>query len=287
MTTCPRQEGQGIFSLTILITGITGFLGTRVAQEALSKGFDVVGLSHSEIRDKEFNSLLPNVKTYSVDIAHDSEVIDSIVKKHKVDYIVHTAAMKHVGVCESNPTKAIDVNVLGSKALAYCALRNNVKNIIAVSTDKSINPSCVYGSTKFLMEKLMLEMGYSVFQGVNFFFSTGSVLDLWDSCRKNKEPLGVNTTNMVRYFVDAKDVAAKIIENLDNKGSNLCLDTCYKVTIHDLYEAYSAYHRYSSKKDYVSTSAEKLIEELPDGATVIDATFEILINKLREYYGDS
>ena len=271
---------------SILITGITGFLGSRIAKACLDRGLGVVGVAHSEIRDREFTSKYPSIQTYCADIAHDTELLDHIIRKHDVRYIIHTAAMKHIGVCESNPIKAINVNIFGSKKIASAALKSSVKNVIAISTDKSINPSCVYGSTKMLMEKLFLQLGYSVFQGVNFFFSTGSVLDIWDSCRMRGDPLTVNPTNTVRYFVEAEDVADKLLDNLDSKGETLYLETCYKVSLHDLYKAYADYHNYHNQEGYLTISAEKLIEEIPEGASVIDATPEILKEKFDNYYGN-
>jgi len=272
--------------MSILITGVTGFLGSRIAKACVAKGLDVVGVAHSEIRDRELTASLPEVKTYCADISHDTDIIDHIIKTHDVEYIIHAAAMKHIGVCESNPNKAIDVNVFGSKKIASAAIKHKVKNLIAISTDKSINPSCVYGSTKFLMEKLILEFGFSVFQGVNFFFSTGSVLDIWDSCRLKGEPLTVNSNNTTRYFVDAEAVAEKLLSSLDKKGQTLSLDTCFRVGLHDLYDAYSEYHDYYNRDEYITISAEKLVEELPEGVDVIDSTPELLKDKFKAYYGN-
>ena len=271
--------------MSVLITGITGFLGTYVTQSCMDRGLSVVGIAHSEIRDRKFKKLFPEVSTYCADISHDTDTLDYIIKTHNVDYIIHTAAMKHIGVCESNPNKAIDVNIFGSKKVVSAAINNNIKNVIAVSTDKSINPCCVYGFTKFLMEKLVMERGYSVFQGVNFFFSTGSVLDVWDICRIKGEPLTVNSNDTIRYFVDAKDVADKLVNSLNDKGEIIQLDTCFRVSLHDLYEAYAKYHNYYKRTEYTTISAEKLIEEIPDKVQVIDANSDILMDKFKEYYG--
>ena len=168
-------------NMTILITGGTGFLGRSLLRECLNNDMDVVALSHSEIRDKELQLEHPEVKSYCVDISTDGEILDRIVEQNRVEYIVHCAAMKHIGICENNPTKAIEVNINGSRNIISVAKKNKVKNIIAVSTDKAINPSCVYGSTKLLMEKVMLENGFSVIQGENFFFSSCSVLEIWNN----------------------------------------------------------------------------------------------------------
>ena len=251
--------------MTILITGGTGFLGRSLLRECLNNDMDVIVLSHSEIRDKEMRLEHPEVKSYCVDISTDAEILDRIVEQNNVEYIVHCAAMKHIGICENNPTKAIEVNINGSRNIISVAKKNKVKNVVAVSTDKAINPSCVYGSTKLLMEKVMLENSFSVIQGVNFFFSSGSVLEIWHSCIKNKEPIRVNINDTVRYFVSASDVAKKILENLDTKSSYISLDSCHRVKLHNLSEAFCEYHNFYKIEDYVPISAEKIVEEVPDG----------------------
>ena len=175
--------------MNILITGGTGFLGRHIIERCLSKGHTVVSLSHSEIREKEAQLKYPDVSFYSVDISHNKAVLDRIVKNHDIDYIIHAAAMKYIGICEDNPTRTVEVNVDGSRNIIDVAVDNGVKNVIAVSTDKAINPTSVYGSSKLLMEKMMLENNFSVIQGVNFFFSTGSVLDLWEGFRRKEKPI--------------------------------------------------------------------------------------------------
>ena len=85
-----------------------------------------------------------------MDISSSKLKLSYIMGLHDVDYIIHTAAMKHVRICEENPTRAIEVNVVGTKNIIEAALENNIKNIIGISTDKATNPSCVYGNDKAL-----------------------------------------------------------------------------------------------------------------------------------------
>jgi len=270
--------------MNILVTGGTGFLGRHIIEKCLNVDHNVISLSHSEAREKEVQLLYPNVSFYSLDISHNKDILDSIVKKHKIDYIIHTAAMKYIGICENNPSRAVQVNIDGSRNIIDVAVKNNIKNVIAVSTDKAINPTSVYGSSKFLMEKLMLENNFSVIQGVNFFFSTGSVLDLWETCKNKEKEIGVNVENTVRYFVNADDVADKILENLDTRGSYLSLDECYRMSLHDLAKAFCEYHNYYKTKDYVSISAEKTIEEIPENVLIINADNNIIKSLLHEHY---
>ena len=210
--------------MTILITGITGSLGTALVEEGIKRGHHIIGVAHSEKRNKLMQLQYPDIELYAADIS-DGEALDKISSKCNVDYIVHCAAMKYIDICENNPTRAVDVNINGSRNIINSAYRHGVKNVIAVSTDKAINPSCVYGSTKLLMEKMMLENNYSVIQGVNFFFSSGSVLEIWQRAKDKQEPIKVNTNNTVRYFIDAADVASKILDNLSIHGEYLNLDS--------------------------------------------------------------
>jgi FlaA1/EpsC-like NDP-sugar epimerase len=270
--------------MNILITGGTGFLGRHIIGKCLDMGHNVTSLSHSEKREKEVHLQYPSVDFYSLDISHNKDILDSVIKKHAIDYIIHTAAMKYIGICENNPTRSIEVNIDGSRNIINAAKKNNVKNVIAISTDKAINPTSVYGSTKFLMEKLMLENNFSVIQGVNFFFSTGSVLDLWETCKNEGKEIGVNTENTIRYFVNANDVADKILDNLNTKGSYIYLDECYQVSLHDLSLAFCEYHGYYNTKEYVSISAEKTIEEVPGTMVIHDADVETIKSLLEKYY---
>ena len=271
--------------MTILVTGGTGFLGRSLLRECANRGMKAVVASHSEIRDKEMKMEHPEVPSYCMDISANDKILNRVIEQHNVEYIIHCAAMKHIGICEDNPTKAIEVNINGSKNVIDAAKKHQVRNVVAVSTDKAINPSCVYGSTKFLMEKIMIEHGFSVIQGVNFFFSSGSVLEIWDNCVKNKSPIKVNTNDTTRFFVDVADVANKILDNLETQSSYINLDQCYRVTLHNLAKAFGEYHGFYETEDYVSISAEKIIEEVPDGiADIQDPTEEDLKQIIDNHY---
>ena len=170
---------------TVLVTGATGFLGKRLVSYLEELGHEVIGTGFSEAGIKKFErEVSTSISIYAVDIGSDYTTFKNIVKKHKVDYIIHAAAMKHVGICEDNPSRAIRVNILGSMNVLRAALECGVKNVIAISTDKSIDPTCTYGMTKKLMEEVFKEKNFGIFQGVNFLFSSESVLDVWDQLRE-------------------------------------------------------------------------------------------------------
>ena len=268
--------------MSILITGITGSLGTALAEESIERDHHIIGIAHSEKRSKLMQLEFPEIELHSIDIV-DEDMLEKVINRSNVDYIIHCAAMKHIGICENNPTRAVDVNVDGSRNVINAAYKNDVENIIAVSTDKAINPSCVYGSTKLLMEKMMLENNYSVIQGVNFFFSSGSVLEIWKQAKDSNTPIKINTNNTVRYFVDASDVAKKILDNLSVQGEYIHLDTCYRVYLHDLAQAFCEYYDYHNTSEYHPISAEKIEEEVPENVEIVEVGVEELKEIFSEY----
>lgn len=271
---------------TVLITGAAGFLGKNLTETLLKRGHSVVGTTHSELSVREFERTVPDsqkVPLYSLDIADCYYPIKRILKDHNVDYVVHSAALKHVGICEKNPTRAIDVNVVGSRQVMTAALESGVKNVIGISTDKSVNPTCVYGMTKKLMEDMLLENGCCAFQGVNFLFSTGSVLDIWDKLMRDNKPLLVNT-KATRYFCLIDDVCNKIVDSLDLKG-RFTVDSCYLVSIQTLQKAFSKYHNYWNVNVYTPLDVEKHDEDLPLGnIKVVKPDDDFVVSLLKDHY---
>jgi FlaA1/EpsC-like NDP-sugar epimerase len=270
--------------MNILITGATGTLGAEVVKSCLERGYSPVAIGHSEKRAQSLKIKFTNVPLYCTDILN-IEQIENVVQKHNIDYVIHAAAMKNIGICENNPGRAIDVNIIGSRNIINACKKFEIKNMIAVSTDKAINPLCVYGCTKLLMERLVIENGYSIIQGVNFLFSSGSVLYLWDKAKKANKPLLVNTQNTTRYFIKTSEIANKILDSLNIKGKYIKLEKCYKVKLHDLAKAFGHYHGYNNFSDYYSASVEKITEEVPENVNIIETDIHLLKNLIKEHYG--
>ena len=190
--------------MNILITGITGFLGRNLTNYILNlkKEIIIVGTAHSESKYAHIKKQFPNIKVYLIDLASDDIAVDleKIIKNHNINYIVHSAAMKHVDLCQKNPALAMKVNCIATNILIDIAKKYGVENIIALSTDKTIDPTNTYGMVKYLMQQNILDNGYSVFQGANFFWSDESVLDIWLNQYSKKKPITIRNSNHVRYL---------------------------------------------------------------------------------------
>jgi UDP-N-acetylglucosamine 4,6-dehydratase len=269
---------------TVLVTGATGFLGKHLVRHLLKSGYDVVGTGFSERGIKRFErEAIGDVKIYCLDIGSGYTNIKNILENHDVDFIVHAAALKHVGICEDNPSRAATVNIFGSMNVVRAAKECNIKNVIALSTDKSIDPSCTYGMTKKIMEEIFKENNFGIFQGVNFLFSSESVLDVWDQLRENGERILAHPT-AIRYFCTVEQVCDSICNSLDEKGV-FSIDKCYRITISNLREAFSKYHDYWNTGEYEPLDIEKEEEALPLGEIEIyDPSVDEVVSLFENFY---
>lgn len=265
----------------ILVTGATGFLGKHLVKQLLSDGHNVVGIGNSETRAKYFEALFSEAPLYLLDISSDFAQLKKIVKKHNIEYVIHCAAFKHVNLCEINVIRAVDININGTKNIINTANELGIKNVIGISTDKSINPSCVYGMTKKISEEMLRNENFGIFQGVNYLYSTGSVLEIWEKQMKENKKITVNTS-ATRYFSPINDVVNTIIDNIETK-EHFSTNVCYKISIGDLQKAFSIFFDYHEFEEYNPLSVEKTIEEIPENVTVVEPTVQEIVELIKAY----
>ncbi len=205
----------------ILITGGCGFLGRYLIKGLLKKyrNIEIITLSRNENNVMKTITLCNDERLRP--IIGDIKDIDSVKYALKdVDIVMHLAAMKHIDLCEANPSEAININVNGTKNL----LDNfKGKKFIAMSTDKAVEPLGCYGATKLLMEKLVLEKArsdssrkYSIVRSGNIFGSSGSVIEKWQQQIKNNNRITITDPEMTRFFTDVDSLVGFMIGVLEN-----------------------------------------------------------------------
>ena len=275
--------------MNILITGITGFFGRNFTQYLLNHDFpgEIIGTAHSECKLAHFKNYFRNIKTYVIDLSSEriEDDLESIIVSHRINYIVHAAAMKHVDICQENPMTAYRVNTVASDILIKLAKKNNVKNLIALSTDKTNNPCNTYGIVKYIMQENVLTNGFSVYQGANFFWSDGSALDIWFNQYIKKKPLTVRDLEHIRYFNTIDHVCEIIYKNLDQKHKVILPDHVYLVRIKDLLGAFKNYFKYDQIQIVGAYEYEKKIEILRDEVTnIINLDLDQITKLIDEFY---
>ena len=230
--------------MNILITGIGGFFGRNFAKYLLNEKHEctIIGTVHNRL------NFFPNIKTYTINLASETfeADIEAIIQNHKINYIIHSAAIKYVDVCQKDPTMALRVNTIASHILVKVAKRNNVKNLIALGTERSNNFSTVYGISKYIMQENVLLNNYSVYQGENFFWSDGSVLDIWFNQYCKKQPLSIQNPNQKICFNTIDQVCEKIYMNINNNGIMILPENIYIVKLADLLNAFVDFFKYDN-----------------------------------------
>lgn len=278
-------------SKNILVTGITGFFGRNFTSHIQQHFPDInlVGTAHSESKLALFKKLFPNIRTYVVELSSDNiqDSLESIIVTHQINYIIHAAAMKHVDICQENPEIAYRVNVIASHKLLELAKKHKVNNLIALSTDKSIDPCNNYGEMKQIMQNDVLDHGYSIYQGANFFWSDGSVLDIWFNQYIHNQPLTIRNPNHVRYFNTIDHVCQRIIDNIDATKTIILPEHVYIITLQQLLDAFTQYFEYTNIKSIPTYSYEKIIECISDKIeTKIPTDIDTLKELLKNYHNN-
>src|SRR5262245_59431903 len=132
---------------------------------------------------------------------------------HGVDVVVHAAALKQIPACEYNPFEAIQTNVIGAKNVIDAAIDRGVRQVVAISTDKAVGPSNVYGATKLCAEKLFVQGNvytgdrptrFSVVRYGNVIGSRGSVIPLFEAQRASGK-VTVTDALMTRFWIRLRD----------------------------------------------------------------------------------
>ncbi len=204
----------------ILVTGGCGSVGSEIVRQLLEfkpkriRVFDQneSGLFHLQ----EKLSSYKNVR-YLIGNMRDKERLSRAVRG--ADIVFHAAALKHVPLCEYNPYEAVQSNVIGTQNLIVVCRDEGVKKMIAISTDKAVNPINTMGATKLLSEKLILTGGsgicktlFSCVRFGNVLNSDGSVIPIFKRQISKGGPVTVTSENMTRFFMSMSQAVNLVLK---------------------------------------------------------------------------
>ena len=151
-----KGDGYMLKDKTILVTGGTGSFGKKFCKTVLDK-YDVEKLivfSRGELKQSQMKSEFNNDPRLRFFIGNVRDKDRLYRAFDGVDIVVHAAALKRVPECEYNPFEAVKTNVLGAQNIINAAIDQEVKKVVALSTDKAANPINLYGATKLCSDKL-------------------------------------------------------------------------------------------------------------------------------------
>ena len=210
----------------LLITGGTGSFGNAVLKKFLNTGVKEIRIfSRDEKKQHDMRLNFKNAKVkFIIGDVRDYESINSAMIN--ADYVFHAAALKQVPSCEFHPIEAVKTNVLGTENVLNAAIRNQVKKVICLSTDKAVYPINAMGISKAMMEKIMVAKsrisGNTILVGTrygNVMASRGSVIPLFLDQIKNNETITVTDPEMTRFMMTLEDAVELVFYAFENGNS--------------------------------------------------------------------
>lgn len=212
---------------TILITGGTGSFGKCFTKYVLDnyEPKKVIIYSRDEykqfVMQNEFKDYSKKLRFFIGDVRDRERLYRAF---YGVDYVIHAAALKQVPACEYNPNEAIKTNVHGAMNIIDAALDCGVKKVVALSTDKAVNPVNLYGGTKLVSDKLFIaansyagakDINFSIVRYGNVAGSRGSIIPFFNNIIKNGgTELPITDYRMTRFWISLEEGVKLVIKAL-------------------------------------------------------------------------
>jgi UDP-N-acetylglucosamine 4,6-dehydratase len=232
----------------VLITGGTGSFGKKFARIMMNehKPKKLIIFSRDELKQHEMRISgfdHPNIRYFIGDVRDQGRLKRAM---GDVDIVIHAAAMKQVPACEYNPIEAINTNVNGAKNVIEAALDCGVSKIVALSTDKAVNPVNLYGATKLVAEKLFIQANsysgakdtrFSCVRYGNVIGSRGSVVPLFLQQRKSGK-ITITDSRMTRFWITIDQGVDFVIKNVERMhGGEIFVPKIPSMSLTDLSNA--------------------------------------------------
>ena len=213
---------------SILITGGTGSFGKAFTKYVL-ENYDpkkIIIYSRDEFKQflmqNEFKQYADKLRFFLGDVRDKERLTRAF---DGVDYVIHAAALKQVPACEYNPAEAIKTNINGAQNIIDAALDTGVKKVVALSTDKAVNPVNLYGGTKLVSDKLFIaanayvgnkDINFSIVRYGNVAGSRGSIIPFFNSIIQNGgDELPITDYRMTRFWISLREGVELVIKALE------------------------------------------------------------------------
>lgn len=219
---------------TLLITGGTGSFGNAVLNRFLTTGIGEIRIFSRDEKKQddmrhEFQAMMPlvskKIKFFLGDVRDLTSIKNAI---HNVDYIFHAAALKQVPSCEYFPLEAAKTNILGTENVLTAAIDEGVNTVICLSTDKAAYPVNAMGTSKAMMEKVVIAKSRTINSGKtkicctrygNVMCSRGSVIPLWIEQIKAGKAITVTEPNMTRFIMSLDEAIDLVLFAFEHGAS--------------------------------------------------------------------
>ena len=235
-------------NLNLLVTGGTGSFGKKFVEIMLRdfKPKKIIIFSRDELKQHEMKTGGfddPSLRFFIGDVRDKNRLVRAM---REVDVVIHAAALKQVPSCEYNPFEAVKTNILGAQNIIDAAIDCGVKKVVALSTDKAVNPVNLYGATKLCSDKIFIQgNAYSGVQDTRFscvrygnvIGSRGSVIPLFIKQRKTGK-ITITDRKMTRFWLSLEQAVEVVVKALSHmQGGEIFVPKIPSMRIVDLAKA--------------------------------------------------
>jgi UDP-glucose 4-epimerase len=220
------QNKEILNNKTIVVTGGTGSFGKTLVKKLLDTDVNKIRIfSRDENKQDEMRNELSNnrLEFYIGDI-REKGALD--VCFTDADFVFHAAALKQVPSCEYFPFEAVKTNIIGSQNVLDSSIKNNIKNVVMLSTDKAVMPINAMGISKSMMEKLTFTYGFNQNSHIKTIFnvtrygnvmgSRGSVIPIFISKMINNQEISVTDARMTRFMMSLEESVNLVLFAMKN-----------------------------------------------------------------------
>ncbi|MCJ7771645.1 MAG: polysaccharide biosynthesis protein [Desulfobacterales bacterium] len=266
----------------VMITGACGTVGRELVHQLLEAHNikELVALDNNESAlfsmENKYSGCI-EASFFLADVRDGNKLTRKMID---IDTVFHTAAFKHVTLCERSPFEAVQTNIIGVQNIIQAAIKNNVEKVIFTSSDKAVNPTNVMGTSKLMGERLMTAANSNLRKGRPIFASTrfgnvlgsrGSVIPVFRDQIRHGGPLTLTNPKMTRFIMSIKEAAQLVIESASlAQGGEVFVTKMPAICIQDLAEVMiqELAPLYNKKPDDIQIDiigakpGEKMYEEL-------------------------
>jgi len=206
---------------SILITGATGSWGQELTKQLITmEPKKIILFSRGELAQVNMERKFMSDKLeFVIGDVRDTNAVDRLFNNKQIDCVFHLAALKHVPVCENQPQEAIKTNIIGTTNLVNSAVKYKVKKFVDVSTDKAVSPTNLYGFTKAVGEKIVIQANnltnrtdFVCVRGGNVLGSNGSVVPLFIDQIKKFNKITLTCGEMTRFFLTLSEAISLLFQ---------------------------------------------------------------------------
>ncbi len=309
-----RNSAVSFDKNSVLITGAGGSIGSEIVRQILSgnpKKIVLFEISEINLYSIESEVLaIKKAKGISTEVigllgdVKDTKRLTNVITNHKIDFIYHAAAYKHVPIVEyyENISEGIKNNIFGTKSVCEAALISQVKKVIVISTDKAVRPTNIMGASKRFAEMIVQSMDarssdtrFCMVRFGNVLNSSGSVIPLFRKQIAKGGPITVTHREVTRFFMTIAEASSLVIQagEYADGGDVFILDMGEQVRIVDLAERLIYLSGRNIKQDGVGEGieiqevglrpGEKLYEELLISGEEIKTPNDKIFKSLEDY----